>query len=382
MNFSDYTKPSGEIIQTREGHKAFLPHNLPPQLDLLPLVEPLGKTIQLLGELNGAARRTENPYILVEPLQRREALTTSAMEGTHTTIENLVFEEENPNASKDENAQETFNYIVALRMALRNLEKYPISHRIIKEAHIRLLSGLSNDRGANKRPGEYKQDQNWIGGGRNIANARYVPPPPERTQACMDGLEKYINRSDQLLTQKVLDLGLVHYQFEAIHPFGDGNGRIGRMLLTLMPLQSGLLNLPLLYVSPYLEKHKDEYIDLMYAVSTKSAWGAWLQFFLSAIQATCKDTIEKIDSLIGLQKEYKQRAASIGRSAKIPETIDSFFRSPSTTVPRTMERLGVTYRAAQSILEKLVSVGILSEVPNTFPKRFVAREILSISNSN
>ena len=182
MKLEDFTNPSGEIIHTLEGYKAFLPRILPPKLDLVKLINPLGETIQLLGELRGAARRTENPYILVEPLQRREALTTSAMEGTHTSIENLVLEEENLNGTKDENARETFNYIMAIRNAIRNLEKYPISHRIIKEAHIRLLSGPSNERGANKRPGEYKQAQNWIGGGRNIANARYVPPPPEKAR--------------------------------------------------------------------------------------------------------------------------------------------------------------------------------------------------------
>jgi Fic family protein len=382
MNLSEFTNPSGEIIQTIEGYKAFLPHNLPPEINLLELIEPLGETIQLLGELKGAARRTENPFILIEPLQRREALTTSAMEGTHTSIESLVLEEEDVGGANDENARETYNYIVAIRGAIRNLEKYPISHRIIKQAHVRLLNGLSNERGANKRPGEYKQTQNWIGGGRNINNAQYVPPPPDRTQDCMDDIEKYINRNQTSVTQKVLDLALVHYQFEAVHPFGDGNGRIGRMLITLMPLQNGLLNLPILYLSPYLEKHKDEYIDLLYAVTTRSAWVEWLAFFLKAIQSTCVDTIQKIDSLIALQKDYKERASKIGRSAKIPETIDSLFRTPVTTVPRTMEKLDITYNAAQTIIEKLTKTGILTEIQGTYPKRFVAQEIMNISNRN
>jgi Fic family protein len=380
MNLEDFTNPSGEIIHTLEGHKAFLPRILPPNLDLVKLINPLGETIQLLGELRGAARRTENPFILVEPLQRREALTTSAMEGTHTSIENLVLEEENLSSTRDENARETFNYVMAIRNAIRNLEKYPISHRVIKEAHIRLLSGLSNERGANKRPGEYKQAQNWIGGGRNIANARYVPPPPEKTQICMDDIERYINRENTSLVERVLDLGVVHYQFEAVHPFGDGNGRIGRMLITLMPMQNGLLDLPLLYLSPFLEQRKDEYIDLMYAVTTKSAWTEWLQFFLEALKSTCKDTIEKIESLISLQMEYKQRVASIGRSAKLPETVDRLFRYPSTTIPNTMEKLDVTYGAAQSIVKKLVLAGILKEVVDTYPKRFIAHEIMAISN--
>jgi Fic family protein len=380
MNLSDFSAPSGEIIQTIEGHKAFVPRNLPPEINLLELIEPLGETIQLLGELKGAARRTENPFILIEPLQRREALTTSAMEGTHTSIENLVLEEEDVGGAHDENAREAFNYIVAIRGAIQSLEKYPISHRVIKQAHVRLLNGLSNERGANKRPGEYKQTQNWIGGGRNVNNARYVPPPPDRTQKCMDDIEKYINRQQISVTQKVIDLALVHYQFEAVHPFSDGNGRIGRMLITLMPLQNGLLNLPILYLSPYLEKNKDEYIDLLYAVTTRSAWVEWLGFFLKAIQSTCIDTIQKIDGLIALQKDYKERASQASRSAKVPETIDSLFRRPVTTVPSIMQKFDITYKAAQTIVQKLTNVGILTEVQGTYPKRFVASEIINISN--
>ena len=156
MNLKDFSNPAGTIIKTLEGHNAFLPNNLPPSIDVVALLTPIGESIQLLGELKGAARRTENPYILIEPLQRREALTTSAMEGTHTSIENLVLEEEGLATSKNEDVRETLNYIRALRLAIRGLEKYPISHRIICSAHSALLSGLSNERGANKRPGEYK----------------------------------------------------------------------------------------------------------------------------------------------------------------------------------------------------------------------------------
>jgi Fic family protein len=380
MRTEDFISPSGQIVQTLEGHKAFVPFKLPPQIDLLSLINPLGEAVQLLSELRGAARRTENPYVLIEPLQRREALTTSAMEGTFTSIENLVLEEENVGGRRDENSRETFNYIVALRNAVAGLQKYPISHRIIKEAHARLLSGLSNERGANKRPGEYKQHQNWIGGGRDIKNARYVPPPPELTQGCMDDIEKYVNREDVGVIQKVIDLAIVHYQFEAVHPFGDGNGRIGRMLVTLMAVQSELLELPILLLSPHLEKHKNEYIDLMYNVTTRSEWTEWLKFFLTAINATCRDTIAKIDTLIALQKDFKNRAAQAGRSSKLIETVDMLFNSPVTTVPRMMERHKITYRAALLIIEKLMDVGILQERANTTPKYFIAPEIIAATN--
>lgn len=382
MKLEDFSNPAGQIIKTLEGHRAFLPNPLPPSINIVALLTPIGESIQLLGELKGAARRTENPYILIEPLQRREALTTSAMEGTHTSIESLVLEEEGLATSKNEDVKETLNYIRALRLAIRSLEKYPISHRIICGAHSSLLSGLSNERGTNKRSGEYKKFQNWIGNSKDINQARYVPPPPDQTQTCMNDLEKYINLEGRNIIQKVLDLGIVHYQFEAIHPFGDGNGRIGRMLITLMAQQSGLSDLPLLYLSPYLENKKDEYIDLMYAVTTRSAWTEWLLFFLNAINATSKDTIHKIDDLLALQKKYKRLAAESGRSAKLLETIDGLFRSPYTTIPRTMEKHDITYRAAQLLLGKLVNAGILKEISATFPKQFVAQEIVQISNRN
>jgi Fic family protein len=380
MKTADFTKPAGEIVQTLEGHQVFVPARLPPSIDFNMVMDAAGDALRLLGELKGAAKRTANPFIFVEPLQKREALTTSAMEGTHTSMENLVLEEENLSGKRDENARETFNYIVASRKAIAHLDKLPISHRIIRSAHVDLLHGLTPERGANKRPGEYKQAQNWIGGSRDIKSARYVPPPPERTQACMDDIEQYINRGDQSDIRSLLDMAIVHYQFEAVHPFADGNGRIGRMLITLMSIQSKLVDLPLLYLSPHLEQNKDEYIDRMYAVSTRSEWVEWINFFMNSISATCRETISKIDRLLALQSSYRERAASVGRSAKLLETVDLLFHSPATTIPKIGERHGITYRAAQQIVEKLLSVGVLAERSNHHPKYFVAEEILSILN--
>jgi Fic family protein len=380
MKLELFRNPPGQIIQSLEGYKAYLPAPLPPTLNLAEVIEPLAKAVQALGELKGAARRTENPYILIEPLQRGEALTTSAMEGTHTSLEQLVLEEEQLFPSQDENARETFNYIVALRHAITELETIPISRRLIKGAHGRLLSGLSHERGANKRPGEYKQAQNWIGGTKDISTARYVPPPPDQTQKCMDDLERYINRPGDKLSQKVIDLALVHYQFEAIHPFADGNGRMGRMLITLLSMQSGLLELPLLYLSPWLEKNKDEYINRMFNVSANSEWIEWIDFFLKCIIDSANETIAKIDRLLLLQKEYRQRASREGRSAKLLETVDMLFHSPVLSVPRLMERYSITYRAADQILQKLVKAGVLTERTHSHPKYFIAHEILAATN--
>ena len=197
MDTKQFKRPAGELIRTVEGYQAYVPAPLPPKLNLAPLAKPLAKAMHRLGELKGASRRTQNPYILIRPLQRREALTSSAMEGTYTTIEDLILEEEGIALNRSEEARETANYGTALRRATNRLKELPISHRLIREAHRQLLSGLREDRGANKRPGEYKIHQNWIGGTPQIETARFVPPPPERTQICMDQLEKYINQGTE-----------------------------------------------------------------------------------------------------------------------------------------------------------------------------------------
>jgi Fic family protein len=372
-------KPAGKTVRNLEGHWTFVPAPLPPKLDYSLLAKPLAKAMQQIGELKGASRRTQNPYIFIVPLQRREALTSSAMEGTHTNIDDLVLEEEGIAKNSSEDARETSNYGVALRRATQKLKELPISHRLIKEAHRQLLSGLSDGRGANKRPGEYKVHQNWIGGTKQIETARFVPPSPEQTQICMDELEKYINRPVDEPADKLVDLALVHYQFETTHPFADGNGRIGRMLITLMALQSGLLDLPLLYLSPYFEQHKEEYIEKMFRVSAYSEWENWITFFLNAIVETCKAAIVTIDQLVILQTQYRKTAAAAGRSAKLMQVVDQLFESPFLTVPRTQEKFSVTYRGAQMILEKLVDAGILKELPGTHPKYYYAPEVLRIS---
>jgi Fic family protein len=379
MDISKFQKPAGQIIRTLEGHDAFLPEPLPPKLDLSSLAKPMARAIHQLGELKGASRRTPNPYIFIRPLQRREALTSSAMEGTFTNIDDLILEEEGIASNKSEDAREASNYGFALRRATAQLKDLSISHRLIKDAHRTLLSGLSTERGANKRPGEYKIHQDWIGGNKLIGSARYVPPPPDQAARCMDQLEAYINREVDEPADKLIDLALAHYQFEAIHPFADGNGRLGRMIVTLMAMQSGLLDLPLLYLSPVLENRKNEYIELMYNVSANSRWEEWIVFFLDVVVDACKSTTRTIVQLIDVQADYRRKAASAGRSAKLIEITDQLFESPYLTIPRTQEKFGVTYRAAQLMLGKLVDAGILQEIPGTFPKYFSAPAIIAIS---
>lgn len=371
-------KSPGRLVRTIEGQWAFVPANLPPSLDLGAVAISMAEAMQAIGELKGACRRLQNPYILVRPLQRREALTSSAMEGTFTTDDSLLLAEAGIESAGDENTREVTNYVRALDQCLKMLDDLPLSHRVLRQAHAILLSGLSPQRGARKRPGEYKQDQNWIGG-RTIDTARFIPPPPRESQQCMDALERYLNRSDNPHPPYLVDLGLVHYQLEAIHPFADGNGRVGRMLISLMAVHGGLLETPALYVSPALEQRRDDYIDLLYGVSVHGAWSEWLNFFFDRVRESCAETVATVDRLIELHDRYRGAAGHAGRSANAIALVDMLFERPVTTVRQAANRLGVTYAAARGTIDKLIGLDILRELPGTYPKVFFAPEINAVA---
>jgi len=376
MRAADFlASDTGRLVPTIQQQIAFVPAPLPPGLDRGAIAVAMGDAMLGLGELKGACRRLQNASILIRPLQRQEALTSSAMEGTFTTADELVLAEAGVERDGDDSTREVVNYIRALNQSLSMLETLPISHRVITAAHATLLSGLSAARGAQKRPGEYKSDQNWIGG-RTIEAARYVPPPPLEALACMDALESYINREDRGFPTALIDLALVHYQIEAIHPFADGNGRIGRMLVSLMAVDSGLLEKPVLYMSPSLEAEKDLYIDLMFAVSARGEWSPWLIFFFRKIAETCAATVSTIDRLISLQQTYREEASTVMRTAKALMLIDSLFEQPAVTISGAAARLSVTYNAAAKIVDKLVEIGILSEFPDIYPKTYVAQGVM------
>ncbi|WP_404400232.1 Fic family protein [Pelagibacterium halotolerans] len=379
MRTTDFSEAApGKLVPTIEGAQAFVPLPLPPEIELEKIAIAMANAMQAIGELKGACRRLANPYILVRPLQRQEALTSSAMEGTFTTDDHLLLAEAGVDRQKDESTTEVYNYLEALNECLELLPHLPISHRMLRRAHEILLSGLSSSRGAQKRPGEYKREQNWIGG-RTIDMARYVPPPPKETQRCMDELESYINRSDTAFPTPLIDLALVHYQLEAIHPFADGNGRVGRMLISLMAVHSGLLEMPVLYISPVMERWKDEYIDLMFHVSAKGDWASWLNFFFDRVAESCSETVSTVDRLLALQDEYRSIAGKLGRTSNAITLIDYLFERPAITVNDAVEKLGVTYPAAKNTIDKLAEAGILAPLEGSYPKVYFAPTIMRVS---
>ena len=383
MDFSQFsTGQQKNLVKTLEGAWAFVPPPLPPEIVITQKIAmALAQTAMAIGELNGASRRLQNPYMLVNPLIRKEALTSSAMEGTFTTINNIILEEVDPSSSGNDDSREAYNYANALGRAESMLDSLPISHRVIKQAHVILLSGLSSERGAGKRPGEYKTFQNAIGQlGNDINSARYVPPPPAQTQSCMDDLEKFINREQRLHGEKLLDLAIIHYQFEAIHPFSDGNGRIGRMIVTLAAKQMGLIDLPLLHVSSFLESRKSEYIEKLYAVSTKAEWEEWIIFFLQAIEQSSLAATKLVDRIIALQNELRELVKLKGRSKRLGLIVDALFSKGWTTATETHKNIGVTFKTAQADLKELVGLGILQEISIKNSVVYFATQINKLSD--
>lgn len=371
MKYSDFdTSPSGHLVSTLYGERAFVPNPLPPKVELGELALQLGEAMAAIGELRGACRRLPNAYILIRPLQRREALTSSAMEGTFSTDDELILAEAGLSKSPSDDTREVNNYMFALSEALSRIKTEPISNRLLRDAHRTLLSRMSKHRGANKLPGEFKQDQNMIGG-RTLDTARFIPPPPKIAIDCMSDLERYINREEVTDSQALIDIGLVHYQIETIHPFADGNGRVGRMLMSLMAVKSGLLEVPALYLSPVIERDKDAYIDFLYNVSAHGSWHSWLDYFFEVVTRSCKETVATIDRLIMLQDDYRQIASNI-RSANALTIIDMLFESPVTNPKRIVDRLGISDVAARNLLKKLCDLGILFEYTGVYPKAFIA----------
>ncbi len=376
MRHSDFeNSPAGRLVPTLYNASAFVPNPLPPSLNLARLTVPLSKAMQAVGELKGACRRLANPYVLIRPLQRSEALTSSAMEGTFTTDDELLLADAGIQTNPNDDTREVYNYIRALSQALHAVRDEPITNRRLREAHKTLLSGVSGHRGANKLPGEFKRDQNMIGG-LTLESARFVPPPPQQTLDCMSQLERFINEPDEANSCALIDIGLAHYQFETIHPFADGNGRVGRMLISLMAVKSGLLDTPALYLSPVIETQKDRYIDLMYAVSSTGAWEDWLCFFFEVVTESCHVTIATVDRLLTLQEQYRQIAADTVRSPNAMSLIDMLFEAPVVTAREVSSRLSLTDPGARKLLARLCDANLLHEYNGVYPRAYLAHGII------
>jgi Fic family protein len=367
--------PAGSWIKTLEGYKAFHPLPLPPDLVWTPrLVRLLSQTDLLIGRLAGEGRRLPNPHVLIRPFVRREAVFSSRIEGTQATLGELLAAEAGASTQRSpDDLREVANYVTALEHGIKRLKTLPLSLRLVRELHAKLMTGV---RGDHATPGEFRSTQNWIGRpGCTLMDASYVPPPPE---ALMDHLGKWEDFLHEDTLPPLVQAALMHYQFEAIHPFIDGNGRVGRLLITLLLCARRVLPEPLLYLSAFFEASRTDYYDGLRGVTERSEWTAWLEYFLNGVARQSEDALSRAERINHQLSVW--RDAFAGAGSKVPLQLIELLGSNPFIVPRDTERqLGVAYNTIMRAIASLETEGVLSKVNASKRNRvFCARALLEI----
>jgi Fic family protein len=377
--------PSGRYeTSTTAGEtvRAFVPFPLPPD----PHVELGGARAALLeralvacGRLDGITALLPHPELFLYAYVRREAVLSSQIEGTQSSLSDLLlFEAEQAPGVPFDDVREVSNYVRALEHGVQRIQEgFPLSNRLIREIHGVLLE---SGRGAEKQPGEFRRSQNWIGGTRP-GNAHFVPPPVHEVESCMGALEAFLHaQNDGLAT--LVRAAMAHAQFETIHPFLDGNGRTGRLLISLMLFESGLLRDPLLYLSLYFKQHRDEYYRQLDSVRTQGDWEAWLDFFLEGVVMTAGQAVDTAHRLLRLFEDSELKAQGLGRSAaNVLRVLGSLRSRPVATIQGLAARSGVSYPTAARAVESLQQIQIVSEITGRRRERvFAYREYLDILN--
>lgn len=366
------------VVMAEGGYLAFVPPPLPPEILFdRELVERLSAADRAIGELAGAGRMLPNPAILTGPIMRREAVLSSRIEGTQASYDQLALFEVEPAGAERGDVREVHNYVAALERVLAPDRRLPLSLPLLLEAHETLLAGV---RGGYATPGQFRRSPNWIGPpGCTLNDATFVPPPPERLWECLDPFEKYLYADHTL--PPLITIGCLHYQFEAIHPFVDGNGRVGRLLIALLLIEWGLLPAPLLDISAWIEPHRDEYYYRLLRVSTHVDWTGWLVYFLTAVAEQASDAQTRASRLHALRELYRARVTTPRVSSLLPQLVDALFVVPAMTINRAADLLGVSHRAASQTVARLVGAGLLAEVePAGRTRLFVAREIIAVAS--
>ena len=360
-------KATGTYVTTTtagESVRAFVPNPLPPDPPITltdrdhDLIE---KANRALGRLDGITTLLPDVSLFLYFYVRKEAVLSSQIEGTQSSFSDLLLHEEDlaPGVPLDD-VQEVSNYVAAMNHGLRRLreDNFPLSLRLIREVHQVLLA---QGRGSDKTPGEFRRSQNWLGGTRP-GNARFVPPPPDRVAACMNDLEKFLHDQPQR-TPVLVKAALAHVQFETIHPFLDGNGRLGRLLITLILCAEDALTQPLLYLSLFFKQHRQEYYDRLDAVRLKGDWLGWLRFFLEGVQQTARQATDTAGLILRLFDEDRRKVEDLGRKAgSAQRVLDQLRRHPITTIPNAAAQLHLTAPTVRSAVESLETLGIVREI--------------------
>ena len=373
---------AGQLIKVGQGgtaYWAFNPAPLPP--DLQPdwkLTTALSEADRAVSELAGLGIMLPNPGLFIHPFVRREAVLSSRIEGTQADLADLYLYEGQqlvlpgiqPVEPANSDVGEVYNYVRALDHGLGRLSSLPLSLRLIREMHQVLLQGV---RGEHAIPGEFRTTQNWIGGA-TLNQAVYVPPSVDEMRTALDHLEKYLHSGNRY--PPLIRLALIHYNFEAIHPFVDGNGRVGRLLLSLLFVHWGLLPVPLLHLSAYIEQHRQEYYDRLLSVSQRGAWEEWIIFFLEGVRFQSRDTATRLRNLLDLRTTWNERLRRAHASGSAMQLIDYIFEAPILTVPQAQRYLDVTYHSARLAIDRLIELKILAPLDeSTYDRKFIAHEV-------
>ena len=383
MEEGAFINPSGRLV-TRvspggEEYRAFVPAALPPAEEreaILPLTRLLGDANHALGQLDGVGSMLQDPDLLVRPYMRREAVRSSRIEGTQASFADLVTFEATDLRLEKGDVREVYNYLDALDYGLRHIHDDGPGHDLVRMLHCRLLTEVRGERFGT--PGEFRTIQNHIGGPGPLKSASFVPPPPDEMVESLDALVEYM-QADKPQTPLLVELAWVHYQFEVIHPFIDGNGRVGRLLIPLVLAERRRLSHPLLYLSPYFEAHRQRYYDLLFAVSARSAWQAWLEFFLRGVLEQAQEGVDLARRLLGLYEDWRQRLLGAKSPANAHRALELVQRSIAVDAAMVEHELGVATQTAYKQISVLERLGIIREVTGRSHGRlYVATELLEV----
>jgi Fic family protein len=362
MNPNDFRSPeTGRVILTQQGYYAFLPAPLPPNIKwTLPLVSALSEAERDLSRLATLTGAFPFPRVLIRAFIRREAVLSSRIEGTRATLAELYTYESAQLSflESQDDVREVHNYVAALDYGMGRLSQFPISLRFIREIHEKLMQGV---RGGNLTPGEFRRTQNWIGAaGSTLATAKYVPPPVDDMHVALGDLEKFIHAGTDIPI--LARAAMIHYQFEAIHPFLDGNGRVGRLLMALLFAEWQILPQPLLNLSVYFERYRQEYYDHLLAVSQRGDWETWLRFFLRGVSAQAKDSAVRMERLETIRARYQPIVDAEKNADRMGAVVDFLFGRPIFNAKQLAEGVNMPFKTARQYIDKLVQAGIVHEV--------------------
>jgi Fic family protein len=376
MNQNEFTdKASGRLIQSPHGFLAFVPNPLPPAIEFdMGLALALSKADAALSELSGLGGQLPNPHLLISPYIKREAVLSSRIEGTKASLSDLLIDEIEDSHAKPrtgaDDVKEVRNYVRALERGINRLPELPLSLRLIREIHNELMAGVRGDKAT---PGEFRHTQNWIGpAGSTPATAAFVPPPVDEMTNCLGEWEKFLHVRDVL--PDLIQCAMMHVQFETIHPFLDGNGRVGRLLITLFLMERGRMSQPLLYLSAFIDAHKTDYYDLLQRVRTHGDWGSWVRFFLQGVTEIATEGGRQAKELHRLREQYR---AGLRDKPNALGLIDELFVNPYMSIGRAAKLLNKSHPTAKTAIDVLEERNILMEVTGRqWGRYYVCRPVL------